>query len=164
MVVSEHWSPVASACYKCPPVSHTSPPDVPRTRLLYSSFLHLRHNMSSFYFFGNFDVAGGSCMFTKKTIMTSSSGDRTVRTPHCVGSDACACVPFVGFRARLVSLQCMRLGVLAIHVGFRMHQHAAQRTLRRRRTRGRVPLSIAAGTNGAGARHTARAEYVCRGS
>ena len=38
--------------------------------------------MSSFYLFGNFAVAGGSRVFTEKTIATGSTGDRTVRTPH----------------------------------------------------------------------------------
>lgn len=38
--------------------------------------------MSSFYLFGNFAVAGGSRVFTEKTVSAGSSGDRTVRTPH----------------------------------------------------------------------------------
>ena len=38
--------------------------------------------MSSFYLFGNFAVAGGSRVFTEKTVSTGSSGERMVRTPH----------------------------------------------------------------------------------
>ena len=71
---------------------------------------------------------------------------------------------YTGSRDRLVSSQCARLGARTVRVHSRAHEHAARRTLRGRQTRRRAPLSVAAGTNGAGAGCPAQARDVCHGS
>ena len=57
-----------------------------------------------------------------------------------------------------------RLGARTVRVYSRAHEHAALRTLCGRQTRRRAPLSVAAGTDGAGAGCPAQARDVCHGS